>query len=82
MTEREDRSKVVILTKHYKITGEIALYPSSRLTDYVVESKAFIAVTDAQVTDHSGDPVLTATFLNVHRNHIEIIVPADQITTS
>ena len=51
MAENENRTRVVILAGPYRIKGEIALVAGARLTDYMVESKGFIAVTQAEVTD-------------------------------
>lgn len=73
--QREDRTRVVILTSSYRITGEIALTAGARLTDYIVDAKQFVAVANAEVTTHTGREILRAPFMNVHRDHIEIIVP-------
>ena len=35
----------------------------------------FIAVTDAEVVDLSGRLILNEPFLDVSRNHVEIIIP-------
>ncbi len=75
MSQTKDRTKVVILTRSYYITGEIAHFSDTRLTDYMMEAKAYIAVTDARVQDQKGNKVLEASFLNVRNDHIEIIVP-------
>jgi hypothetical protein len=79
MHENKDRMNVVILTHHYKISGEIALFPDSRLTDYVVEAKSFIAVINASVETLDGKKVLKSTFLNVQRDSIEVIIPSDLV---
>ena len=75
MAKREDRTRVVLLTENYRIVGDIYLIAGARVTDFVTEAKSFIAVTDAQVTDHSGREILTAPFVNVNRDRVEIIVP-------
>ena len=75
----QDRMKVLIMTGNFRITGEIALVQGARLTDYVVNAKPFLAVTDAEVTDLIGHRVLSASFLNIHRDHVEIIVPIELI---
>jgi hypothetical protein len=49
MAIQETRTKVVILTGTYRIKGYIDLVPGARVTDYMVEAKSFIAVTDAEV---------------------------------
>lgn len=80
ISSMEDKMKVLILTGHFRITGEVALIQGARLTDYLVSSKPFLAVTDAEVLDHEGRPVLFSSFLNVHRDHVEVIVPIDLIS--
>ena len=47
----------------------------ARVTDYLVESKEFIAVTDADIWELEGRHVMHALFLNVSRQHIEIVIP-------
>ncbi len=75
-----DKTEVVILTARYRIKGAIALYLNARLTDYITEAKAFIAVTDADVMNLDGTAIFHASFLDVQKDHIEIIVPVDMIT--
>ena len=73
----EQKTKVTIFTGTYRIKGYIDLIPGARITDYMAESKAFIAVTHAEVWDPElgGRQIITAPFLNVSREHIQIIVP-------
>jgi hypothetical protein len=47
----------------------------ARVTDYLVESKEFIAVTDAEIWEIAGRHVMNTSFLNVSRHHIEIVIP-------
>ena len=68
-------TKVTILTSTYRIKGYIDLLPGARVTDYMAEAKEFIAVTGAEVWEVEGRQVFTAPFLNVNRNHIQIIAP-------
>ncbi len=70
------RTDVVILTENYRIRGEIALAPDERVTDYVTSAKNFIAVTQAEVRAIDGRIIFNTEFLNVHRDHIELIAPA------
>ena len=77
MNEHEDKMKVTILTGNYRITGVIELFQGARLTDYLVEAKSFIAVTNAEVLDNQNQKVLTSSFLTIHRDNIEIILPAE-----
>lgn len=77
MKKKEDKMKVAIFTKNYRIFGIIELYEGARLTDYLSEARSFIAVTNAEVLDNHSQKVLTSSFLTVHRDNIEIILPAD-----
>ena len=73
----EQKTKVTIFTGTYRIKGYIDLIPGARVTDYMAEAKAFIAVTQAEVWDPElgGRQITTAPFLNVSREHIQIIAP-------
>lgn len=77
MKEREDKMKVTIFTKNFRIAGVIELFQGARLTDYLAEAGYFIAVTNAEVLDNHNQKVLTSPFLTVHRDNIEIILPAE-----
>ncbi len=79
LSDQTDKTKVVILTINHRIKGDISLYSNVRLTDYVVEAKPFMAVTDAEVMDMSGKLIFNASFLNVQKDHIEIIMPVDMV---
>ena len=76
MNEREDKMKVTIFTKNYQVTGVIELFQGGRLTDYLAEAGTFIAVTNAEILDKENQKKIAASFLNVHRDNIEIIYPA------
>lgn len=71
----ESTTRVVILTAHYRIVGNIDLLPGARVTDYIAESKAFFAVTDAEVWDLNGRKITAGGFMDVNRDHVEIIMP-------
>lgn len=77
MTTNENRTKVTILTGAYRIKGYIDLLPGARLTDYIVEAKDFVALTNAEVYEAilGGRQVLNAPFINVNRDHIQIVTP-------
>jgi uncharacterized protein DUF6812 len=77
MTTNESRTKVTIFTGTYRIKGYIDLLPGARLTDYIVEAKDFVALTNAEVYESvlGGHQILTAPFLNVNRDHIQIVTP-------
>ena len=71
----ENRTRVVILAGTYRIKGEIELITGSRLTDYMIESKGFIAVTNAEVWDLEGRRILVAAFLDVSLAHVVVVAP-------
>lgn len=71
----EGRTKVTILTGAYRIKGYIHLFPNSRVTDYMNESKDFIAVTGVEVWEVDGRQVFSTPFINVSRNQIQIVTP-------
>jgi hypothetical protein len=75
MAEIENRTRVVMLAGAYRIKGEIELVAGARITDYMVESKEFFAVTDAEVWDLEGRKILTAPFINVCRGHVVVVAP-------
>ncbi len=71
----DSKTKVTILTANYRIKGSIDIIAGARVTDYFIEAKGFIALTDAEVWEISGRQVCTAPFLNISRDHIQVIVP-------
>ena len=75
MSEEETKTKVVILTRSYRIKGQIHLQPGARVTDFMIDSKNFMAVTHVEIWDLGGRQIMTAPFVNVSRDHIEIIAP-------
>jgi len=77
MSADESRTKVTILTGTYRIKGYINLLPGARLTDYIIEAKDFVALTNAEVYESvlAGRQVLSAPFINVNRAHIQIVTP-------
>ena len=77
MSAAETRTKVTIFTGSYRIKGYIDLIPGARVTDYMAEAKLFIAVTDAEVweLEVGGRQLLAAPFLNVNREHVQVIAP-------
>ena len=77
MADNATRTKVTILTGSYRIKGFIDLIPGARVTDFVNDAKGFIAVTDAEVWELAvgGRQMISAKFLNVSRDHIQVITP-------
>jgi hypothetical protein len=77
MAADETRTKVTIFTGSYRIKGYIDLLPGSRVTDFMTGAKEFIAVTDAEVfeLEIGGRQLMSAQFINVSRDHIQVIAP-------
>lgn len=78
--DSEAKTRVVILTGHYRIVGEIDLVPGARVTDYLEEAREFFAVTNAEVWDLNGRKIVAARFMDVHRGHIEVMIPDAEVT--
>ncbi len=75
--QSDETTQVVIYTSHYRIDGSIALLPGSRLTDYIRGVKDFLPVTNATVHERDGKRLFATSFLDVGREYVEIIVPAN-----
>jgi hypothetical protein len=75
MIEGDTKTRVVILAGPYRIKGEIELVPGARVTDYMLDAKAFFAVTRAEVWDLEGRRIFSAPFLNVSRDQVVIVAP-------
>ncbi len=78
MNAPENKTKVIIFTGNYQIRGEIAHFSDTRLTDYMNEANAFIAVTNAEVLNCDEKQLVAVPFLNVGLEKIEVIVPANE----
>jgi len=70
-----NKTKVTIFTGNYRIKGYIELMPGARVTDFMVEAKDFIAVTEAEIWELGERKIMNAPFLNVSRQHVQIIMP-------
>lgn len=75
----EAKTKIVVLMGHYRITGTIDLLPGARVTDFLMESREFIAITDAEVWDLNGRKLFASSFMNANRDLIELIMPEDTV---
>ena len=73
------KTQVIVLTRDFRIEGEIDLLPGARLTDFMNETNRFMAVTSARVAGHDGKEILKGTFVNVLVRNIEIILPAEDV---
>lgn len=75
MTTESHKTRIIILTASYRITGNIHLVAGARVTDYMQDSRDFIAVTDADVWEIGGRKVFSAPFVNISRDHIQVVTP-------
>ncbi len=75
MTTHENKTKVTILTGSYRMVGYIDVLPGARVTDFMLESKEFVVVVDVDVFEagEAGRKVLSAPFIDLNRNHIQIV---------
>lgn len=76
----EFQTEVCAYTTTYMVHGFVSLVPGARLTDWLRESGEFIAITDAEVWRLDGSPVLRTKFLDINRDHLEMIMPMDSMT--
>jgi len=72
-----NRTRVIIITRDFRIEGQIDLIQGARITDFMNEARKFMVVTDATVANHSEKQVLRGDFINVQVANIEIILPAE-----
>ena len=77
MSTHEGKTRVMILTGTYRIKGYIDLFPGARVTDFMQESREFVAVMDAEIheAEVAGREGMVAPFIDVNRNHIQVIAP-------
>jgi hypothetical protein len=76
----ETKTKVVILMGNYRVIGSIDLLPGARVTDFLMECREFMAITDAEVWDLNSRKLFASSFMNVNRDRIELIMPEDTVT--
>ena len=70
-----ERTTVIIFTKTYRIEGKIAVVPKARVTDFLMVANRFIPVIDTELKDMQNNVLLTADYLSVHRDNIEVVIP-------
>lgn len=71
---------VVVLTDTFRIEGNLGIFSGVRLTDYMNESKSFIPITDATVKDLSGRQIMKTALINVKKESIQLVIPAESVT--
>ena len=80
MIDPNETTAVLVITPNHRVTGRIALVPGARLTDYVREHTHFVPMVDVVVSDLEGHPLFKAPFLDLSKDHIELILPQDSVT--
>ena len=77
MTEQgRNRRKFTVLANGFRIQGEGTMLPGARVTDFLNNAKAFLALTHADVWHVAdGRKLAAAPFLNVNRSSIEVVIP-------
>lgn len=50
------------------------------MTDFLMECREFMAITDAEVWDLNGRKLFASSFMNVNRERIDLIMPEDTVT--
>ncbi len=80
MDDGSEKQRVLIFTRQFEITGNLHILYGVRLTDYMNESKEFIALTDVEVKRPDSEAVVSSSFLNINKADIEIIMPAHLVT--
>ena len=75
----EDKTAIILFTRDFRIEGKIDLIPGARITDFMNNANMFIVVTEAKVSDHDGNEKISGHFINVLKESIQVIVPADAV---
>lgn len=78
----EQKQKFRIFTRQFDLVGNLHIYSGVRLTDYMNESKEFIAVTDVEIRRPGNETFMNAKFLSVRKDEIEIILPEEAIDSA
>jgi len=68
-----------IQTSDCQIQGLLHIRSDHRLKDEMNEHEQFIAVTDAQVIEHSGNIKYKCKFMLVNRDQVIWIIPKDEL---
>lgn len=71
------KTEVIILTRDFRIQGEIDLIKGARITDFMNEARNFLVVTNAAISDHGGKELIKSGFINVQVANIEIVLPVE-----
>lgn len=72
-----NKTKVVLLTRDFKIEGEIDLIKGARITDFMNGVQKFMVVTDVTVFDHHEKEIYQGGFINVQVANIQVVLPVE-----
>ena len=73
---RKDTLRTRIQTTHGQVIGNLHIHPDHRLKDEVM-SDPFLAVTQAELTDASGQLRESVDLILINRDHIVWLVPLE-----
>jgi len=85
MKARKDQLKVVIFTSQHKIQGNLHLIENSRLSDILnteSQSRDFLPITDAIITDLRTSHIIHAGFISLNKKQIELVIEEHEIKTA
>jgi hypothetical protein len=70
--------RVILLTNHYRLEGDIHVVPGGRLLDEINKEREFIPITRATIYEVSGDaPLDTLDFIAVNKSQVVMVAPAN-----
>ncbi|MBE0476639.1 MAG: hypothetical protein IBX62_06045 [Coriobacteriia bacterium] len=77
MYTEKDKVRVVVITEHYRIEGDMHVLAGSRLTDSLNSKvKEFLAVTDAKLWNaRDGELMYETSYIAINRGAIDAIFP-------
>ena len=71
--------RVVIHTQNSVIIGDVYVRPRNRLIDEMIGSDEFLAITNADIYEKSGNTRIHTNFLALNRQFIVMAIPWDEM---
>jgi hypothetical protein len=71
--------QATIQTITHRIHGELHIRPDERLTDELIRSQGFLAITNVTVYDSRGQLVYQSEFLSLNKDQIIWVIPDEEI---
>ena len=78
----KNKCRVIIQTHLHRIHGYLHVREGFRVKDELNEAEKFLAVTDALVYDLNGKLLYRSDFLAINRNHVDWVIPNQDLTES